>query len=114
MNKIQTPDVSHEEAWWQLVLIAYVQLYLAREMAENTIRPWEKYSPALRAYLSEKSPTQTQRDFIRIIREIGTPAQPPKPRNKSSGRQRGDRQIKRTLHPAIIKKKMSYPVAVTT
>ena len=30
MDKIQTPDVRHEEAWWQNVLIAYAQLYLAR------------------------------------------------------------------------------------
>jgi len=26
MDKIQTPDVEHEEAWWQLVMIAYTQL----------------------------------------------------------------------------------------
>lgn len=30
MDKTQTPDVSHEETWRQLVMIAYTQLYLAR------------------------------------------------------------------------------------
>jgi IS4 transposase len=28
MDKLQTPDVRHEESWWQLVMIAYAQLYI--------------------------------------------------------------------------------------
>jgi len=111
MNKIQTPDVSHEEAWWQLVMLAYAQLFLARNMAENTLRPWEKYSPALRSPIQEKSPTQTQRDFARIIREIGTPAKPLKHQNKSKGRQMGDLQVKRQIHHIILKSKKSANIA---
>jgi len=107
MNKIQTPDVNHEEAWWQLVMIAYSQLFLARNMAENTLRPWEKYSIALRSPIQEKSPTQTQRDFFRIIQEIGTPAKPVIPRNKSKGREMGDIQVKRQIHNVILKSKKS-------
>ncbi len=34
---------------------------------------------------------------------IGTPAQPPKPRKKSLGRQAGNIQVKRMRHP-IVKK----------
>ena len=44
-----------------------------------------------------------QKDFERIIRMIGTPAQPPKPRKNAPGRQLGDFQIKRIHHP-IVKK----------
>ena len=52
-----------------------------------------------------KSPTQVQNDFERIIRMIGTPAQPPKPRQKAPGRKLGDIQIKRTRHPIVKKSK---------
>ncbi len=43
MDKTQTPDVRHEEAWWQIVMIAYAQLYLARSLADYLPNPWEKY-----------------------------------------------------------------------
>ena len=105
MNKIQTPDVTHEEAWWQLVMIAYVQLYLAREVAENLANPWEKYLPTVRANSREKSPSQVQKDFQRIIKGIGTPAKPPNPRNKSLGRLRGETQFKRPCYSVVFKGK---------
>jgi hypothetical protein len=44
MDKIQTPDVRHEESWWQLVMIAYAQLYLSRSLASVFPNPWEKYN----------------------------------------------------------------------
>jgi len=103
MDKIQTPDVQHEESWWQLVMIAYAQLYLTRSIANVLPNPWEKYMPAFKANEIIKTPTQVQNDFERIIRMIGTPAQPPKQRNKAPGRQLGDIQIKRTRHPVVKK-----------
>ena len=56
-----------------------------------------------RNYCSITRVFQVQNDFERIIRMIGTPAQPPKPRQKALGRQLGDIQIKRIRHP-IVKK----------
>ena len=41
----------------------------------------------------------------RIIRWIGTPAQPLKPRQKALGRQLGDIQVKRLIHPIVKKRK---------
>lgn len=115
MNKMQTPDINHEESWWQLVMIAYVQLYLAREIAENTLNPWEKYLPAFRSTAQEKAPTQVQKDFGRIIRGIGTPAKPLKPRKKSRGRQLGETQVKRYHYAVVVKKqKTIHPIAITT
>ncbi|OGO92842.1 MAG: hypothetical protein A3F41_01445 [Coxiella sp. RIFCSPHIGHO2_12_FULL_44_14] len=105
MDKIQTPDVQHEESWWQLVMIAYAQLYLSRSLANTLPNPWEKYLPAFKSNVTIKSPTQVQNDFERIIRMIGTPAQSPKPRQKAPGRQLGDIQIKRTRHPIVKKSK---------
>ena len=105
MDKLQTPDVRHEETWWQLVMIAYVQLYLARTMANSLPNPWEKYLPSFKKNETIKSPTQVQNDFERIIQVIWTPAQPPKPRKKSLGRQLGDIQTKRIRHPIVKKQK---------
>lgn len=59
---------------------------------------------AFKAPTQEKSPLQVQNDFYRIFREIGTPAQPPKPHKKSQGRQKGELQPKRTRHRIVLKK----------
>jgi hypothetical protein len=105
MDKTQTPDVNHEEAWWQFVMMAYAQLYASRQLAENMPMPWQKYLCEFKSQDQEKSPTQVQKSFYRIIQEIGTPAQPPKQRIKSIGRQKGDVQIKRQHHDVVVKSK---------
>ena len=45
MTAYQTPEVQHEENWWQLAQLTYVQLWLARYLAEAMPRPWERYFP---------------------------------------------------------------------
>lgn len=102
MDKSQTPDVNHEEAWWQLTMIAYTQLYLARDLAMNMPSPWEKHLPAFMVG-KEISPTQVQKDLVRIIRVIGTPAKPLKLLKKSPGRKKGEKQIARTRYPIVQK-----------
>ncbi|MCZ7666477.1 MAG: transposase [Chloroflexi bacterium] len=52
------------------------------------LKPWERNLPAMKKGLM--SPTLVQRDFGRIIRQIGTPAKPPKPRFISPGRPKGN------------------------
>jgi hypothetical protein len=101
MNKFQTPELDHEEAWWQFVMLAYAQLFLAREIVENTPMPWEKYLPSFKE--GKVSPTQAQKDFSRIIRLFGTPAKAPKTRNNAPGRKLGDKQTLRARHPVIQK-----------
>jgi len=105
LNKFQTPDVKHEEAWWQLTMLAYIQLYLARQLANNFPNPWEKYLPEFKSDREEKSPTQVQKDFGRIIAAIGTPAKTPKPRKKSRGRSLGEMQIRRERYKVVYKGK---------
>jgi len=48
-------------------------------------------------------PSQVQRDYRRIIWEIGTPAPVPKPRGKSPGRQLGQKSGERSDRPVIRK-----------
>ena len=101
MTAYQTPDAEHEENWWQMVQLAYLQLWLARSLAKDLPRPWERYLPHPHPQVA--SPSATQRDFGRIIRQIGTPARHPKPRGKSPGRVSGQRPKPR-IRPPVIKK----------
>ena len=87
LDGFQTPEVQHEENWWFLAHLAYLQLWVARSYAENHPHPWEGSLPASKT--QSLSPTRVQRDFGRIIRQIGTPAALPKPRGYSPGRPKG-------------------------
>ena len=87
LTAFQTPEIEREENWWQLAHLAYAQLWVARSLAENLPRPWEKYLPQMKT--PELSPTLVQRDFGRIIRQIGSIATKPKRRGYSPGRQLG-------------------------
>lgn len=98
----QTPEVAHEETWFQLTHIAYAQLWMARHLVACLPRPWERNLPALRRHLL--SPTLVQRGFARIIRQLGTPAQPPKPRGISPGRRKGLKLPKRLRQKVIVKR----------
>lgn len=90
LNRYQTPVTSREEQWWRLVHLAYQQLWVARTAAQNLPRPWERYLPS--AHADTISARRVQRDFSRLIRQLGTPAIVPKPRNPGSGRRRGQGQ----------------------
>lgn len=97
----QTPDVKQEETWWQLGHIAYAQLWMVRHVAEALPRPWERHLPAMKRRLI--SPTLVQRDFARIIRQLGTPAKPPKLRGISPGRPKGMKLPKRPRQKVVVK-----------
>lgn len=101
LDDAQTPVEEHEEAWWQLVHLAYLQLWVARHLVACLPRPWERNLPAMKARLI--SPTLVQRDFERIIRQFGTPAQPPKARGNSSGWPPGQKRKPRKRHQVVVK-----------
>lgn len=97
----QTPEDIREEKWWQLVHLAYAQLWIARHVARSLPHPWERNLPEMKKKLM--SPTLVQRDFGRIIRQIGTPAKPPKPRFISPGRPKGTKLPPRPRKKVIVK-----------
>jgi DDE superfamily endonuclease len=101
LANFQTPDTEREERWWQLAHLAYAQLWLAREVVEALPRPWERNLPSIQT--RQISPSLAQRDFGRIIRQIGTPAQPPKPRGISAGRRLGIRLPPRPRQQVVVK-----------
>jgi len=104
LTHFQTPDVRREETWWQLTHLAFAQLWLARHLTVALPRPWERNLPAMKKQLI--SPTLVQRDFARIIRQLGTPAQPPKLRNIPAGRAPGLKLPKRPRQPVVVKRKL--------
>jgi hypothetical protein len=113
MAAFQTPEVEHEENWLQIVQLTSVQMWLGRKLAGPHLRPWERYLP--RRAGGSVSPSQVQRDWERIIRQIGTPAQAPKRRGKSPGRAKETRLTRRPRR-AVVKKpttarKMASPPA---
>jgi hypothetical protein len=101
LDKFQTPDAQHEENWWCLVPLAYLQLWAAKDLVTQMPRPWERYLPAVLNKLV--TPAAAQRDMGRIIRQIGTPSPAPKPRGKSPGRPKDTKLIPRKRH-AVVKK----------
>jgi hypothetical protein len=103
LTDFQTPAVKREEQWWQLVHIAYAQLWMARHVACALPQPWQRNLPVMRRPLI--SPTLVQRDFAHIIRQLGTPAQPPKRRGISPGRRLGTKLPRRPRHKVVIKRK---------
>ena len=105
LDGFQTPDDNREEKWWQLVHLAYAQLWLARHVARCLPKPWERNLPAMKQGIL--SPTLVQRDFGRIIRQIGTPAKPPKPRFNGRGRPKGMNLPPRPRHKVIIKRQQT-------
>jgi hypothetical protein len=100
LDKFQTPNVVQEENWWWLCTGAYVMLYKSRFLANDLPYPWEKKKPPSAV---EQSPSRVQRDYKRIITEIGAMTSFPKPRGKSLGRKKGQIIMKRPIQMVIKK-----------
>jgi hypothetical protein len=107
MTQFQTPEVEHEENWIRLVMLSYVQLWAAKDLATYLPRPWER--PNDTTSLPIVTPSVVQRDFHRIISLLGKPGHSPKTRGNSSGRVAGHTQPKRTVHPVVKKQSKSTP-----
>ncbi|MDA1197323.1 MAG: hypothetical protein O2779_05165 [Nanoarchaeota archaeon] len=99
----QTCETRHEKNWHWIGLLSYTMLYHARQLTRPVAYPWEKRKVDVIA--STERPSQVQRDYGRIIRQIGTPAPSPKPRGKSFGREAGCDCKKRPDRPPIRKGK---------
>jgi hypothetical protein len=104
MDSYQTPIVEHEENWWELSGLAYVQLWVAATLSQISPRPWERYLPNLKEKKDGlPTPSMVQRDMERIIGQFGSPSASPKPRGKSPGRQKGYSPGLRERYPVIKK-----------
>ncbi len=110
MDSFQTPELVHEENWWQIVQLAYVQLYLSRDLCELIPNPWERYLPKFKQATIEGMTDRigascTQRNFAKVLEQIGTPAADVRKVKPGKGREPGETQVKRSDKPLLFKKK---------
>jgi hypothetical protein len=82
--KIRTPAAA--DRWTWLIIAAHTQLRLARPLAEDLRRPWEKRSPPGRL-----TPARVRRGFRNIRATSALPASAPKPSRPGPGRPLGSR-----------------------
>lgn len=80
--KIRTPEAADRCTW--LILSVYTQLRLARPLAADLRRPWEKPSPPDRL-----TPARVRRDFRHRRPQVACPARAPKPSRPGPGRPPG-------------------------
>ena len=81
--RVRTPEQA--DSWIQLIMAAYAQLQLARPLAADLRRPWERKPDPTRPL----PPGRARRGFSNTRRELGTPARVPKPSRPGPGRPKG-------------------------
>ncbi len=80
-SQAQLGDVERQDRWTWVVLLASWQLLLARDLARDCPRPWERTSREGPLPLA-----RVQRDYGRILQQFGLGVPAPKPRGKAPGR----------------------------
>jgi hypothetical protein len=94
-----TPQLRMPEAadrWTWLLLLAYVQLRLARDQVADIRLPWQ---PSLAP--DRRTPARVRRGFSSLLAHLGTPACAPKPCGRSPGRPTGKRSPPAQRFPAV-------------
>jgi len=100
--RLRTPE--QFERWSHIVAMAHNHLVLARDLVEAELRPWESKQ-------RQPTPQQVRRGMHKFLAHLGTPARPPQPRGKSTGRCKGA-NVKKALRFAVIRKKPKLPQLV--
>jgi DDE superfamily endonuclease len=90
--RLRRPAQADRWAW--LLLAAYTQLRLARGLAVDLRRPWERPLPPERL-----TPCRVRRGYRRLRRILGTPASAPKPARPGPGRPKGRTSAPALRHP---------------
>jgi hypothetical protein len=84
------------DTWTCLVALAHWMLFLARPMVKDHPLPWQKAQRCL-------TPQRVRQSLGTIFAQIGTPAQPPKPRGKSPGWPKGKPRTPKERHKVVKK-----------
>jgi len=111
--KVRSPEQA--DRWARLLMAAHAQLLLARPLAADLRRPWEKHPDPARPL----SPGRVRRGFRNIRRDPGTPARVAKPSRPGPGRPKGsskgpapryllpgEADMPRTAKPALNREKV--------
>ncbi|MFC5803184.1 NF041680 family putative transposase [Streptomyces formicae] len=87
--KIRTPEAA--DRWTWLILVVFTQLRLARPLAADLRRPWEKPPPA-----GKLTPARVRRDFRHLRPKAACPAEAPKSSRPGPGRPPGHNNTRTT------------------
>src|SRR5579862_1328521 len=79
-------DPAAADRWTWLVIAAYAQLWLARDLAADIRLPWQQPCPPGRL-----TPSRVRRGFRRIRQDLPVPASAPKPSRPGPGRPAGSK-----------------------
>ena len=97
---VRTPE--QFERWSWLLVLVFNQVYLARELGQALHRPWEPTNRRV-------TPQQVRRVMPTILLQVGTPARPCQPREKSPGRAKGFRPEPAPRFP-VVRKTLKVPL----
>jgi hypothetical protein len=89
--KIRIPQAA--DRWTWIVIAAHTQLRLARPLADDLRRPWEKPAPPNRL-----TPARVRRGFRNLRARTALPAGAPKPGKPGPGRPPGSKNHRPALH----------------
>jgi hypothetical protein len=97
--KWTTPKLRRPEAadrWTWLLLLAFVQLRLARDQVSEVRLPWQRPLPPERS-----TPARVRRGFSQLLVDLGRPVNLPKPCGRSPGRPQGKHSQPAQRFPAV-------------
>jgi hypothetical protein len=92
--KLRAPAAA--DRWTWLLLLAYVQLRLARDAVADVRLPWQPPLPPER-----RTPARVRRGFSHLLAHLGSPVCAPKPCGRSPGRPKGKRSPPAERFPAV-------------
>lgn len=92
--KLRSPSAA--DRWTWLLILAYIQLRLARDAVADVRLPWQPPLPAER-----RTPERVRRGFSQVHAHLGSPVCVPKPCGLSPGRPRGKRSPPAMRFPAV-------------
>ena len=92
--KLRAPAAA--DRWTWLLILAYVQLRLARDAVGDVRLPWQPPLPSER-----RTPARVHRGFSHVLAQLGTPTCAPKPCGRSPGRPSSKRSPPAPRFPAV-------------
>jgi hypothetical protein len=118
MNKLQSPEIAHQDTWLKIVQIAYWLLYVAKnEITEIDFQVWQKYLP-MNKNISENvigkikvSLSQVQKSVHRLFYSFDKIPFLPQKCKKGKGRIEGTTFESRKTYPIVKKTKKIKPIS---
>jgi hypothetical protein len=110
LNANQSTYTVSTDHWMWLCSLAYWQLLLMQDEVNDALPAW--YPAKALSYGRMRTPGQVQRDALRFLKTLGTPASTPRNAGKGIGRAKGYHPPARKRY-VIVKKAKTAPIQVS-